>query len=53
MKTRNLTIIAIGLAMVLFTACGDKEKKMARGFALPKGDAEKGKQAFIELNCHT
>lgn len=39
--------------MVLFTACGDKEKKMARGFALPKGDAEKGKQAFIELNCHT
>lgn len=23
-----------------------------RGFALPKGDAELGKQAFLELRCH-
>lgn len=53
MKTRNLITTTIGLSLVLLTACGDKEKKMAKGFALPKGDAEKGKQAFVELNCHS
>ena len=25
---------------------------MAKGFVLPSGDNEKGKQAFIELKCH-
>ena len=37
----------------MLAACGDKEKKMARGFALPEGDADKGKQAFVQLNCHS
>lgn len=26
---------------------------MAKGFVLPEGDTQKGKEAFIGLNCHT
>jgi mono/diheme cytochrome c family protein len=46
----------MGALLLLLTSCGDeetrKEAKMAKGFVLPKGDAEKGKQAFIEMQCH-
>lgn len=38
--------------LLLLVACGGKEAKMAKGFALPKGDIEKGKQAFIDMKCH-
>lgn len=38
--------------LLLLVACGDKEAKMAKGFALPEGDIEKGKQAFIDMKCH-
>jgi L-cysteine S-thiosulfotransferase len=60
MKTKRQKITSIscffriGLAclLVMVVACGGKEKKMAKGFVLPSGDNEKGKQAFIELKCH-
>ena len=42
----------ISLMLLLLVACGDKEAKMAKGFALPKGNIEKGKQAFIDMKCH-
>ena len=46
----------MGALFLLLTSCGDKEAKkeakMAKGFVLPKGDTEKGKQAFIEMQCH-
>jgi len=38
--------------VVLLAACGGEERKMSRGFSLPEGDTEKGKQAFLELQCH-
>lgn len=44
--------IALACLIFMLAACGDKEKKMAKGFVLPPGDNEKGKQAFIELKCH-
>ncbi|MDG1357803.1 MAG: cytochrome c [Akkermansiaceae bacterium] len=46
--------VGIGIAclLVMLVACSSKEKKMAKGFVLPLGDNEKGKQAFIELKCH-
>ena len=60
MKTKKQTIISISgfvriviaCLLVMLVACGNKEKKMAKGFVLPSGDNEKGKQAFIELKCH-
>jgi len=54
MKTNRQILNQIGIAclVVMLAACGGEEKKMARGFVLPEGDADKGKQAFIELNCH-
>lgn len=42
----------IACLLLMLVACGGKEKKMAKGFVLPAGDVEKGKQAFIELKCH-
>lgn len=53
MKKLHSTIqTTITLMLLLLVACGDKETKMAKGFALPKGDIEKGKQAFVDMNCH-
>ncbi len=48
-------IIKIGTFVLLMflTACGSKEKKMAKGFVLPKGDIAKGMVAFTELKCHS
>src|SRR5688572_4795612 len=38
-----------GLSLVL-ASCGPKS---ARGFRLPDGDQEKGRSAFVALQCHT
>lgn len=35
-------------AMALFTACQNE----SRGFVLPDGDIEAGKQTFLDLNCN-
>ncbi|MGB2403037.1 MAG: c-type cytochrome [Akkermansiaceae bacterium] len=48
----GLTRAGVVCLLVILVACGGKEKKMAKGFVLPSGDNEKGKQAFIELKCH-
>ena len=52
MKTRILfgAICAFGAAL-LVTACSSQETKNAKGFALPDGDPEAGKQAFTDLRC--
>lgn len=33
---------------LLFASCGDKQQRLGKGFLLPAGDPERGKQAF----CH-
>lgn len=40
------------LAAVGLTACNEGVKS-GKGFRLPDGDAEKGKAAFVSLQCHT
>ena len=52
MKTIYLIQVGIGALLLLLASCGDEEAKMAKGFVLPKGDVEKGKQAFTEMECH-
>jgi hypothetical protein len=49
---RGFACAGVVCLLVILVACGGKEKKMAKGFVLPSGDNEKGKQAFIELKCH-
>ena len=31
----------------------DHEEKSARGFELPDGDPDRGREAFVELRCHS
>ncbi|MGB2011502.1 MAG: c-type cytochrome [Akkermansiaceae bacterium] len=46
--------LGVAFLLVSLVACGGREEKRnARGFVLPDGDTQKGKQAFIELNCHS
>lgn len=51
---KNLIIVKTGacLTWLLLVACGDEEKKNAKGFALPEGDIARGKIAFTEMKCH-
>ena len=48
--------IFVNFALLLLVfgtfSCGGDPKKSARGFRLPDGDVEMGKQAFVSLNCH-
>lgn len=37
---------------LFLAACGDEEKKNAKGFVLPEGDIARGKVAFTEMKCH-
>lgn len=50
MKTKLWSVSV--LAALGLTAC-DEGPKSARGFRLPDGDPEKGKAAFVSLQCHT
>ena len=52
---RFATFAAIVL-VALVAACRPSEESQARsprGFALPEGNAQKGKEAFVELRCTT
>ena len=42
-------LCAIGLALA---GCQDPAARMGKGFRLPAGDEERGKEAFAALNCH-
>jgi L-cysteine S-thiosulfotransferase len=49
MKSR--LILMGGLMVALLSGC-ENSPKSSRGFRLPDGDAEKGKQAFLALQCY-
>jgi len=38
---------------LLFSGCTESGSHSPRGFALPEGDAEHGREAFVELKCYT
>lgn len=49
LRLRSVTaLVLLGLAL---TGC-DPGPKSAKGFRLPDGNAEKGKAAFVALQCH-
>lgn len=45
-------VILVGCLMAALLSGCDSGPKSSRGFRLPDGDAEKGKQAFLALKCH-
>lgn len=47
-----LTVTGCVLCAVIITAC-DTGPKSAAGFRLPDGDAEVGKQLFVQLECNS
>lgn len=52
MKSQFLPVF--GGLVILSALCGcDTNPKSGRGFHLPDGNVEKGKQAFLELKCTT
>lgn len=52
MKTFLLLMAGLLLLFAGLVGC-DTGPKSPRGFRLPDGDAEKGKAAFVALQCHT
>ena len=52
----RFTACAAIVLVALVAACRPSEESQARsprGFALPEGDAHRGKEAFVELRCTT
>ena len=52
MKARVITLLGGLLILAGLSGCFNNPKS-SRGFRLPDGDAEKGKQAFLALKCNT
>jgi L-cysteine S-thiosulfotransferase len=50
MKSRFILLLG-GVMFALLPGCEDSPKS-SRGFRLPDGDAAKGKEAFLALQCH-
>ena len=48
---QRLFICLIGILSIYAAGCGPATKS-ARGFRLPDGDVERGKTAFVSLQCH-
>ena len=46
--TRLLTVLATTLLLGALAGCNPQ----ARGFALPPGDAEQGKETFVAMGCN-
>lgn len=46
------SLIALLLGF-LFCSCQETGPRSPRGFALPEGDAQRGREAFVELKCHS
>ena len=52
MKTfRILSLLLVPCVLAGLVACGGEEARMAKGFHLPEGNIEKGKEAFQALKC--
>lgn len=50
MKSK-LAVIVIALTLAATTACGDRMSQV--GFSLPAGNAERGHETFVYLQCHS
>jgi mono/diheme cytochrome c family protein len=45
-------LVAAAATVLISAGCGGGAKS-SKGFVLPEGNAEKGKAAFVALQCHT
>jgi len=52
MKRTLLPLVLAPLALALFAAACKPPDQSPRGFRLPEGDIERGKEAFVSLNCY-
>jgi len=50
-------VVGSGILAGVMWSCGQPsvttEEKSARGFELPDGDPDRGREAFVELRCHS
>lgn len=51
MNTRNAFALLLG-CLVALSACDQEARMSEPGFRLPTGDAEAGRIAFLDLQCH-
>ena len=51
MKARN-TLTLILFSLFALTACDQEARMSQKGFRLPDGDAEAGREAFLYMQCH-
>jgi sulfur-oxidizing protein SoxX len=51
MKSNLILLLLCGGMFALLSGC-EHNPKSSRGFRLPDGDAAKGKEAFLALQCH-
>ncbi len=45
-------LVALLAILGLASSCGDRPSRMAKGFRLPEGSEENGRQAFQDMKCH-
>lgn len=45
-------LLALLATLVIASSCRDQPSRMARGFRIPEGSEEKGRQAFQDMKCH-
>jgi len=50
---RTGLVVAVGLAATLAVVGCNMGRRSPSGFRLPRGDAEAGKAAFVDLKCYT
>jgi len=48
---KRLTVLICGALLLALSACS-QEGKPVRGFVLPPGDADQGKQVFLQFKCY-
>ena len=51
MRARHACAVLLG-CLVALTACDNEARMSEKGFRLPDGDAEAGREAFLALQCH-
>jgi sulfur-oxidizing protein SoxX len=50
-STRSIALLSLSGMFMIALGCSPKPES-GKGFTMPDGDVERGKTAFVELNCH-
>lgn len=49
---KNFTVLLLVLSSIFFVSGCERGRLSGKGLYLPKGDIEKGRQAFIDMKCY-